>query len=340
MKVTEEILEDAKNWYLQGNSIRKVASLIFEKFGVKVGKETARKYLSKIVKLRTKKGVMTMKRGNYLDETKVVELYIKNLLSMKQIAKLFNASASGIKWVLVKNKVKIRSKRDGIKIRIAKYEKPIFCGTEIEKAYLIGIVLGDLAVRKTSQFTIEVNTASTHKAMIDLLIDTFSKHTDAVIHYRDKEKGFRFYAYLDKSFDFLLKTKENIGIIKNFDANEFLSFLAGFFDAEGCIVKTIHRKKLICKIKIGNTQKKILEIIKNKLEELDIHSNIFLYSNRKNYHWYKGRKIAYKKPYYMLEINRKKDMADFLHKTNLRHAEKIERKIWASNLLNSSLYAT
>jgi len=327
MKITEEILEDAKNWYLQGNSIRKVASLIFEKFGVKIGKETVRIYLSKIVKLRTKKEVMTMKRGNYLDETKVVELYIKNLLSMKQVAKLFNASASGIKWVLVKNKVRIRSKRDGIKIRIAKYEKPIFCGTEIEKAYLIGIVLGDLAVRKTSQFTIEVNTASTHKAMIDLLIDTFSKHTDAVIHYRDEERGFRFYAYLDKSFDFLIEVKRNVEIIKEFDQSEFLSFLAGFFDAEGCISKKKRKNSFRYEVTISNTNKRILEIIYERLKEFDINSGICSSTHKGEYHSYNGKNVINRKDCYNLTVWRKNDILKFLHILDIRHEEKIKRKV-------------
>lgn len=327
MKITKEILEEAKNWYLKGNSIRKVAKLIQEKYGIKVGKETVRRHLSKAVKLRSKKEVMTMKRGNPLDEVKIVKLYTKGLLSMKQIAKSFNASASGIKWILLKNGIEPRSKREGIKIRIGKYKKPPFNGTKEEKAYLMGLTLGDLAVRSTSAFTIEVNTATTHKAMIDLLVNTFRKHTDGVVWYPDEKKGFRFCAYLDKSFDFLVESKKNVEMIKEFNKKEFLAFLAGFFDAEGCISKKKRKNSFRYEVTISNTNKRILEIIYERLKELDINSGICSSTHKGEYHSYNGKNVINRKDCYNLTVWRKNDILKFLHILDIRHEEKIKRKV-------------
>ena len=132
---------------------------------------------------------MTLKRRTYLDEQKIVELYVEKKLSLKQIDKLFNASASGIKWLLLKNGIKLRDKLEGLKLRIGKCEKPPFNGSKEDRAYLIGITLGDLHVRKrNSKFTIEVNTTTTCESMAKLLVDIFKKHTDGVICYWDKKK--------------------------------------------------------------------------------------------------------------------------------------------------------
>jgi len=326
MKVTKEILEDAKNWYLEGNSVRKIAKLIEEKYGVKIGKTTVEYHLKRAIKLRSKKEVMAMKRGTFLDEKEIVKLYTKYKLSLRQIAQRFRASPSGVKWILLKNNVKLRSKRDGEILRKGKYKKPPFRGTLEEKAYLIGIVLGDLHVRmRNSQFTIEVNTTTTRKSMADLLTNVFSKYTDGTICYPDKEKGFRFYAYLDKSFDFLLKTKENIQVIKNFKRREFLAFLSGFFDAEGSIVKG-SKKSLRYEIKIGNTNKQILEIVQQRLREMKISASIYRYSRSGKSHYLNGRKITNKKEYYMLEIKRKNDVLTLLKILDIKHPEKVERK--------------
>jgi intein-encoded DNA endonuclease-like protein len=318
-KLTKEMLEDAKKWYLEGNFIKKVTELLKEKYGIKIGKSTVEHHLSKIIKLRSKRDVMALKRGNYLDESRIIELYTVNKMSLNQIAELFNASNNGIKWALLKNGVKLRNKLEGLRIRIGKYKKPPFNRNKEDKAYLIGITLGDLHVRKrNSKFTIEVNTTTTHEEMAKLLVDVFRNHTDGIVCYPDNKKGFRFYAYLDNSFDFLIEAKNNLESIKNFDNEEFLSFLAGFFDAEGCIVKRKDKKSLRYLIKIGNTNKQILEIIKEKLKEFGIHANLYKYCDKEKY--------FHKKNYYALEIGRKKDVINFLRLVNMKHPEKIERK--------------
>jgi len=45
-------LEDAKKWYLEGNSIRKTVVLIFRKYKVKIDKETLRKVLKNPYKVK------------------------------------------------------------------------------------------------------------------------------------------------------------------------------------------------------------------------------------------------------------------------------------------------
>ena len=79
-------------------------------------------HLKRAIKLRSKKEVMAMKRGTFLDEKEIVKLYTKYKLSLRQIAQRFRASPSGVKWILLKNNVKLRSKRDGEILRKGKYK--------------------------------------------------------------------------------------------------------------------------------------------------------------------------------------------------------------------------
>ncbi len=341
MRINSVILEGAKKLYLEGNSIRRVAKLIQEKYGIRIGKETTRRYLSKVLKLRSKTEYLNLKRGCRLDPQKIVKLYTDDKLSLNDVARLFNASVGGIKWTLIKNDVKLRTKHEGSTLKIGKYEKRNFDGTDNEKAYLMGITLGDAHVRPTSSFTIEVGTTSTHKSLIDIFTNSFRKYTDGVIVSKDEKRGLRFCSYVNNTFGFLIEVKRNVEIIKDFNQNMFLSFLAGFFDAEGCIVKSKHRKKLRCVIKIGNTNKEILEIIKERLEELQLHPKIYLYSRPGKYHYQKGRKIINRKSYYMLEVCRKEEILQLLNRLELKHEEKINRKSWAIDYIsptNLSLY--
>ncbi|MBL7117842.1 MAG: hypothetical protein ISS94_03560 [Candidatus Syntrophoarchaeum sp.] len=335
MKIGSEILEEAKRIYLSGNSLRKTAKLIYQKHRINIGKETMRRYLKNVIKLRSKKECCAIKRGNALDEQKIAELYTKDFLSLKRIAKLFNASASGIRYVLIKNNIKIRGKWEGLRLAIGKYKKYKFNGTKEEKAYLMGITLGDAHVRRTSAFTIEVGVTSTRESLIKIFVNIFKKHTEGIIVSKDEKKGFRFVAYLDKDFDFLLKIKENTELIRNFK-DEFLAFLTGFFDADGCIAKSKRlRRGLRYEIKIGNTNKELLEIIKEKLRVLEITSNVHLYNKKGKCHYLYGKKIVSRKNYYMLEISRREHVIKLLRMLDLKHEEKIARKMEAIKFLTS-----
>lgn len=198
----------------------------------------------------------------------------------------------------------------------------------------MGITLGDAHVRPTSSFTLEVNTTSPKKNLIDIYNNLYKKYTTGAIVLKDKNKGFRFCAYINNSFKFLLDVKKDNKIIKKLKIEPFLSFLAGFFDAEGCIVKSKHRNSLRCTIKIGNTDRELLGIIKDKLEKLNIYTKIYLYSKKGKYHFYNNKRIINRKPYYMLELNKKNEILQLLNILNLKHKDKIARKSWALNFLD------
>ena len=334
VKLTDEILKEAKNLYQNGNSLKNTIEIIHQKYNIKIGKETLRTALWKRIKLRNNWEYLNINRGCVLNPNKIKKLYVVNKLSLKDIAQKFNASATGIKWILIKNNVNLRSKYEGLLLKKRKYTKYNFYGNEKEKAYLIGITLGDAHVRAISNYTLEVNTTSTHKSLINIFSSLYKKYTTGVIVSKDKNKGFRFCAYINNSFKFLLDVKKNNEIVNDLGIIPFLEFLAGFFDAEGSIVKSRHRKNFRCVVKIGNTDKELLNIIKNKLETLSIYPKIYCYSKAGRYHYYKGKNIINRKAYYMLEINKRNEILQLFKILNLKHKEKIARKNWALNFLN------
>ncbi len=338
MELKEEILNEIKELYNKGMSIRGVRNYLIKNYNLKLGKETIRNKLSKLIKLRKSGEYLAIKRGDYLDKDKIIKEYIEHKLSLKDVAKLFNASASGIKWILIKNNIILRTKREGLLLKKGKYIKLNFNGNDKEKAYLIGITLGDAHVRSTSKYSIEVNTTSTHKALIDVFVNTYKDYTTGVLTTIDKTKGYRFVAYVNNSFNFLLKIKRDTRILNRLNINNFLYFIAGFFDAEGSIVKRKHRKSIRCVLKIGNTDLNLLNIIKKKLEFLKFNPKIYLYSKKGKYHDYHNNCIINRKNYYMLEINRKDEVLRLLKILDLKHKEKISRKKWAIDFLTNPSY--
>ena len=140
-----------------------------------------------------------------------------------------------------------------------------FSGKLIEKAYIIGFRLGDLGVRKIypNSKTITVASGSTIKEQIDL-IDSLFKDYGKVRIKTAKNSKINIWVALNESFDFLLSKEIPVWVER--DKKLFLSFLAGFTDAEGNI--GIYNKQAV--FQMGNYNKKILLFINKNLNNLGI----------------------------------------------------------------------
>ena len=261
--MTDKILENAKKWYLEGNSLRKTVKLIFQKYGIKVGASTLRKTLKEIVRTNTRN----------LNERLIIKLYTKHVLSQSKLARTYRVSIKTIRKILVKNNVKIRNNEES-KRMLTRYIKHPFDGTSEETAYLIGLYLGDLYVRRMTKFIIRVSVSSTKEVFIKLLRNLFQKY--GRIRCYNYDKTYTFIVDLDNSFEFLLNARENKNIIKTFEDHEFLYFLAGFIDAEGSLFKVKDRKWLRYFVRIYNSDLKLLEAIKERLEAMKIRCKLKL----------------------------------------------------------------
>lgn len=116
-----------------------------------------------------------------------------------------------------------------------RYKKFDFSRDLVEKAYLIGFRLGDLAVSKTSSSaeTVVVRLHTTHDTQINLFKKLFEKYGKVVCYKSAVNPSTNVNAYLNSSFDFLMPKHDSVESWIVEDEIHFRSFAAGYIDAEG-----------------------------------------------------------------------------------------------------------
>jgi hypothetical protein len=239
------------------------------------------------------------------------ELYLNKHFCMEKIANNLGVSSTIVwKWIREYN----------IPIRKFKYPKFDFSGNPNKKAYIKGLAWGDFHVHKhCRQIAVEIST--THPAMIELFFGTFKNYGTPTKRIKHNKKfnryGWRGDVYLNKSFDFLLSKDYDL------DNNYFYDFLAGFFDAEGTLYVYDNHGFIGLSLLIYNSDKKLLEIFKNRLEKDGFHPKLTLFSKRgtKNSdNYYQGIDL------FALRLHTNKEVLDLLNKMPIKHREKIEKK--------------
>jgi len=234
------------------------------------------------------------------------------------VGAFFGKDAKSV-WRLMRKKgVRTRSVSEAM-TRCAK--RP-FSGDPDEKAYLIGLRAGDLYVSKHGG-SIRATVSTTHLAMIELIRRVFGKYARVVATPKFLKKWNQFewevYSLLHSSFEFLLT--------KRVEANEsFLSFLAGFFDAEGSI--SIRRQSS------STTTRVVLEISSNNLRLLKF---FHVQLRRLGYHpklpskpaRTKGEIIGYgpyTRSFWRLSITRTYEAVKLLSSLPIKHKEKVLKR--------------
>lgn len=257
------------------------------------------------------------------------ELYLNNKLNTTQIAKMFNCSEEAIRKKLIKSEISRRSNSESK----TKYQKNDFSGNLTEKAYIIGLRVGDLYVFKNHAL-VRVKLTTTHKFMIELFKTVFERYGHVVENPR-VNKGLNesmVEVDLNKSFEFLLKRYKKIPhwILKN--KNYFYAFLGGYADADGSwIITSNGRKGVDLRFSLQTEDKLILQQIKNKLRNLKFSVNF--YPKMRS-----GTKLNYgvlKNDVYSLSVDQKKDVVKLIKtlRKYVRHTEKI---IKTDFILNNS----
>ena len=255
----------------------------------------------------------------------VIGLYDSNI-PIREISRRLKLDRSIIRKILLKSGIKIRDSRSSLISMGYIKEKNKFVLQEQERAYLFGLVMGDLTPVKRSNYTLKLITHTTHKKFIDLLQKSFEiyGHTSSVINKRNE---FRFSAYLDlESFSFLLETRKDNIPEWIFYKDNFLYFLAGFIDSDGSIILRKSGKYFQYVIRFFSQNLNLLLKIKDKLENLGYRLSIHKSHSKGTISYYKGIKFIYNKDYYTLEIYRKEETLDLLSKIPIRHQEKIAKR--------------
>lgn len=158
-------------------------------------------------------------------------------MSAYEIGHHFRCSQTTIRDRLREYKIRTRTIQQAKSLTVPLYERRNFTGTLTDKAYMIGFRLGDLHVSKThpDSPTIRVHTNSAKPEQLELFDTIFSPYGHVARVGPDKNGAIMIRCYLNRSFDFLTRTKhETLPQWITRSKKNSLSFLAGYIDAEGC----------------------------------------------------------------------------------------------------------
>lgn len=173
---------------------------------------------------RSKLGV---RKSVEISEGRLRKLYYGDKMTQKEIAEMLGHSRYGIQRRMKIYGIQSKSFYETHNV----YPKYDFSGDLIEKAYLIGFRLGDLNVYKVRNL-IQVRCSSTIQAQSDLIESLFKKYGNVHI-WKAKRGTFEIVALLNSSFDFLLPKGDEVPMWIQKNDSIFLSFIAGYSDAEG-----------------------------------------------------------------------------------------------------------
>lgn len=186
---------------------------------------------SSVLRQHTTKQSMANKTV-HLKREELEYLYLVEGLGIDAIAARLNTSHGSV-WRAMDAYGIIR--RD-LSAAITKHHRADFSGSLYEKAYLIGLRLGDLWVSKNKpgigSKTIVVSCHSSSHEQIELirmLFETYG-HVHTTIY---SDGSVQILCYLNETFAFLLPKEDAVPdwILRSTD--HFLPFLAGYIDAEG-----------------------------------------------------------------------------------------------------------
>ncbi|MFZ5559326.1 MAG: LAGLIDADG family homing endonuclease [Patescibacteria group bacterium] len=326
MKITKKELKSLYlNRKLSSPAIGKIYNLTPEYI-----RSLLRKYK---IPIRTKSEAIKLLYNINIPKKILKNLYLNKKLSSPNIAKKFNCSPALIRKRLREHNIPIRPLYEALPLsNKSPYFQKDFSGNPEEKAYLIGLRLGDLNVRSESKnsSTIFVHTNSTKSEFIQLIEDLFLPYGHIWKSKPAKNKAICIRCSLNRSFDFLLAKKDLIEpwILKN--KNYFAAFLSGYIDAEGTFC--LCGGNVVFSIKTQD--KNILHQIREKLINLGILLRPPLLVRKEGSKDRRG--VKSNKDIYGIWIHRKDAIIKLIDLISpyLKHKDKLRRvKILQNNII-------
>ncbi len=323
--ITNELVKIACEYYKAGNSLKETAELLDKNHNFKIHLNTLGYHLKKSgLKLRSDLEGVILRKRKHISTPKLLEDY-ESINSIRELSRTFRFGRGTIKKILKENGIVIKDSRSAlIAIGYIK-EKNKFVLSPQEKAYLYGLVLGDLTPVRKSNYTLKLITHSTHKTFMDLLQRTFEKYGPTNYKETKNQSMFRFQSHVDlHSFSFLLDSKQE-SIPEWINNENFFYFLAGFLDSDGSVTLKRMGNHIFYNIRFFGQNLALLNEIKDRLKEFGFYSSIYL-THKKGYARYHNKiMFRYNKDYYTLET-RKSHTIELLKNIPIRHPEKIMKR--------------
>ncbi len=218
--------------------------------------------------------------------------------------------------------VELRDKVDAQIMSVTKHQRRPFSGDPLERAYLVGMRIGDLDVVRHGR-AVRVRVSTTHPAMIQLFTVLFSRYGHVQKYPKRSvltEFEWTLECDLDSSFQFLLdKGLDWVELTRT--GPLFLSFLAGFFDADGSVF--YHKKGTSggFEFALTNVDKLTLELIASELGARGFHPRILRARQRADRGVKNGSEVIWK-----LSLWRHGEVARILGAMPVKHQEKRDKR--------------
>jgi len=257
--------------------------------------------------------------------------------SIRAVSRKLGISRTAIRRSLVGSNIHIMDSRSA-QLSIGYItEKNKFVLSSREKAYLYGLVMGDLTPVRKSNYTLKLITHSTHRTFMELLCKTFEKYGQSNYRETKSKTMFRFQSHIDlESFSFLLDSKNEI--IPNWiHSDNFFDFLAGFIDSDGSVILRKSGKYFQFVIRFFGQNLNLLIEVKTRLEVLGYDVSIHKGHSKGDLSYHKCIKFEYNKDYFTLETYKKSQTIDLLKKIPIRHPEKIAKREMIFNINNRNV---
>ena len=249
--------------------------------------------------------------------------------SLKQIAE--DEVGAVTVWNHLKRRgVTLRDKVEAQIKAVSKYQRLPFAGSQVDKAYLMGLRFGDLNVVRHGR-VVRVRVSTTHPAMANLFRTLFesSGHVQSYPrHSRLVEYEWSLECDLDASYEFLIARPDPV-ILEDIPKKEFYGFLAGLFDAEGSVLFHLKTSRYSPELSITNTDGKMLVAIMNRLERDGFHPHIARKTQKEGRYPSAQAGLIWR-----LSIWRIADALNLLSALDLRHSEKVAKKKLALRLVS------
>lgn len=217
---------------------------------------------------------------------------------------------------LDRSKKAIRSKAGKLGIKYSRKKTLERKELDYRVAYILGVCYGDATLRYRERNGGVMKFSVTDKEFYQKTKEFLKEWTGFhITEYETEKKNQRKGYCLELNSYEVVKFLKSISLKDIKKSNEKVKkyFIKGFADSEGNVQRG--------KIRIGNTNKRVLEFVKELLEGFDIESYIRL--EYKNHPTYENAK-----PYYMLYIGKIHNSVKYRHKIGLtiqRKAKRVEK---------------
>jgi len=320
--ISKELIQVAAEYYKQNNSLKETAEFMNKLHRFEINLNTLGYHLKKSgLILRSKTDGTTITKRKHIDISKLLEEYEKSV-PIRELSRKYKIGRKTIAKILRENNIEIKDSRSAmIAMGHIQEKQKIFLSLQ-EKAYLYGLVMGDLTPVRKSPYTLKLITHSTHTTFMKLLVRTFEQYGISNYKATKLDGMFRFQCHIDmESFSFLLDTK-NEKIPSWINSENLFYFLAGFIDSDGSVIVKKSGANFQYVIRFFGQQLNLLLEIKQRLEALGFNLSIHRNHKKGDTSYHNGIKFKYNKDYYVLETYKKEQTLNLLDKIPIRHPEK------------------